>query len=82
MVGLGAGTLAAYGLPGDDFKFYEINPQIVDLARRYFTFMQDSQAHVEVIEGDARLSLERESGLAFDVIVLDAFSGDAIPFIC
>ncbi len=79
VVGLGAGTLAAYGQPGDTFRFYEINPQVVDLAQRYFSFLGDSQAHVEVVDGDARLSLERERVPAFDVIVLDAFSGDAIP---
>jgi SAM-dependent methyltransferase len=79
VVGLGAGTLAVYGRPGDTFRFYEINPQVIDLTRRFFTFSQDSQAHVETVQGDARLSLEREDVPQFDVIVLDAFSGDAIP---
>ena len=79
MVGLGAGTLAAYGQPGDTFRFYEINPQVVELAKGYFSFLKDSAAHVEMVDGDARLSLEREQVPAFDMIVLDAFSGDAIP---
>lgn len=79
IVGLGAGTLATYGLPGDTFRFYEINPQVVELAQDYFTFLKDSQAHIEIVDGDARLSLEREQVAPFDVIVLDAFSGDAIP---
>ncbi len=79
IVGLGAGTMATYGLPGDTFRFYEINPQVVDLARSYFSFLKDSQAHIEIVDGDARLSLERDHVPPFDVIVLDAFSGDAIP---
>ena len=79
VVGLGAGTLAAYGQPGDTFRFYEINPQVVELAKGYFSFLKDSAAHVEMVDGDARLSLEREQVPAFDMIVLDAFSGDAIP---
>jgi len=79
VVGLGAGTLATYGQPGDTFRFYEINPQVTDLAQDYFTFLKDSQAHIQIVDGDARLSLEREQVPLFDVIVLDAFSGDAIP---
>jgi hypothetical protein len=78
-VGLGAGTLATYGLPGDTMRFYEINPQVLDFAQRYFTFLKDSPAHVEHVLGDARLSLEREADQHFDVLILDAFNGDAIP---
>lgn len=79
VVGLGAGTLAAYGRAGDVFRFYDINPQVVDLARTEFSFLKDSPAQVEVQLGDARLSLEREVAQNFDVLVLDAFSSDAIP---
>ena len=79
VVGLGAGTLAAYGRAGDVFRFYDINPQVVDLARSEFSFLKDSPARVEVQLGDARLSLERESAQNFDVLALDAFSSDAIP---
>jgi SAM-dependent methyltransferase len=79
VVGLGAGTLAAYGRPGDTFRFYEINPDVERFARQYFTFLKDSPATTEVVLGDARISLEREPPQAFDVLVLDAFSGDAIP---
>ncbi len=79
VVGLGAGTLAAYGQAGDTFRFYEINPQVVELARQYFSFLKDSPAHIEIVDGDARLSMEREQVEPFDVVVLDAFSGDAIP---
>jgi hypothetical protein len=78
-VGLGAGTLATYGQPRDVFRFYEINPQVLDFAQRYFTFLKDSPARIEHVLGDARLSLEREADQAFDVLVLDAFNGDAIP---
>jgi len=79
VVGLGTGTLAAYGRPGDVFRFYDINPKVVELARSEFTFLGDSQAKVEMAVGDARLSLEREPAQNFDVLALDAFSSDAIP---
>lgn len=79
VIGLGAGTLAAYGKPGDVFRFYEINPLVIDMARRYFTFLQQSPAHIEVIEGDARLNLAAEPPQNYDVLVVDAFSGDAVP---
>jgi len=79
VVGLGAGTIAAYGRAGDVFRFYDINPQVVELARTEFTFLKDSPARVEVQLGDARLSLEREAVQNFDVLALDAFSSDAIP---
>ncbi len=79
VVGLGAGTLAAYGRPGDRIRFYEIDPAVVALARGHFSFLAESRASVEVVLGDARLSLEREPPQAFDLLVLDAFSGDAIP---
>jgi SAM-dependent methyltransferase len=79
VVGLGAGTLAAYGRRGDLVRFYDINPQVVELARTEFSFLRDSPAKVEVRLGDARLSLEREAPQNFDVLALDAFSSDAIP---
>jgi SAM-dependent methyltransferase len=79
VVGLGAGTLAAYGRSGDLVRFYDINPQVVELARTEFTFLKDSRSKVEVALGDARLSLEREAPQNFDVLALDAFSSDAIP---
>jgi len=79
VVGLGAGTLAVYGRTGDDIRFYEINPDVIALARKHFTFMDDSLATVDVVPGDARLVLERQADQDFDVLVLDAFSGDAIP---
>jgi hypothetical protein len=79
IIGLGAGTLAAYGNPGDTFRFYEINPQVIELAKSHFTFLADSKASISVAQGDARLSLERETGPLYDIFIADAFSGDAIP---
>jgi hypothetical protein len=79
VVGLGAGTLAVYGRQNDRMRFYEINPDVISLAREHFTFLDDCLGQVEVCAGDARLVLEREPDQKFDVLVLDAFSGDAIP---
>jgi len=79
VVGLGAGTLAAYGRPGDVYRFYDINPRVVEIARSEFSFLKDSPARVEITLGDARLSLEREPKQNFDVLAIDAFSSDAIP---
>jgi hypothetical protein len=86
LVGMGAGTLAALGRPGDTYRFYEINPDVVKYSmgpQAYFTFINDSAAHVELVLGDARISLEQEAAKGelqrFDVLVLDAFSSDAIP---
>lgn len=79
VIGLGAGTLAVYGRPGDTYRMYEINPQVIELAKTEFSFLQDSRAVIELVLGDARLSLEREAPQAFDVLAVDAFSGDSIP---
>jgi len=79
VIGLGAGTLAAYGRPGDTYKFYEINPLDVQIAKEEFTFLSDSPARIELALGDARLSLDRETSPEFDALVVDAFSSDSIP---
>lgn len=79
MVGLGVGTLAAYGRPGDDFRFFEIDRDVERLARTYFRFLATSPADVSVVLGDGRLALERDTTHTYDLIVLDAFSGDAVP---
>ncbi|MGA7244931.1 MAG: fused MFS/spermidine synthase [Terracidiphilus sp.] len=79
VIGLGAGTIAAYGRPGDRIQFYEINPAVEPIARNVFTYMRDSGAQVTVVEGDARTSLSHEPPQEFNVLVIDAFSGDAIP---
>jgi spermidine synthase len=79
VIGLGAGTLAAYGRPGDRMEFYEINPGVEPIARNVFAYIRESGASVEVIPGDARTSLAAEPPQGFDVLAIDAFSGDAIP---
>ena len=79
VIGLGAGTLAAYGRPGDRMRFYEINPAVAPIAQNVFTYLRDSGAQIQIIDGDGRLSLSREAPQRFDVLVVDAFSGDAIP---
>jgi len=79
VIGLGTGTIAAYGRPGDVYRFYDIDPRVVQLARQEFSFLADSPAKVEVALGDARLTLEREPPQNFDVLAVDAFSSDAIP---
>ena len=84
VLGLGIGTLAAWGRPGDLYRFYEINPQVIDLARNtnFFTYVSDCKAHMEIVLGDARKSLEAERGrkeALYDVLFLDAFSGDNLP---
>ena len=79
VVGLGVGTLAAYGHPGDSIRFYEINPLVRPVAERWFTYLKDTGATLSFADGDGRASLRREPAQGFDVLVVDAFSGDAIP---
>ena len=79
LLGLGAGTLLTYGRPGDHVRIYEIDPEVEPVAREYFTYFDRTAATAEVVLGDGRLSLEREPDQAFDVLILDAFSSDAIP---
>ena len=79
IVGLGVGTLAAYGRPDDTFRFYEINPQVIEIANQNFSFLSKTAAHTEIVLGDARLKLEHEPNQNYDVLVVDAFSGDSVP---
>jgi spermidine synthase len=83
VIGLGTGTLASYGQEGDYIRFYEINPEVIRLSDKYFTYRKDSPARIEVVLGDARVSMERErqrnESQHFDVLAVDAFSSDAIP---
>jgi hypothetical protein len=79
LVGMGVGTLAAYGKEGDFYRFYELNPEVLEVANRHFTYLKDSKAQVKTILGDARLSMEREAPNGFDVLAVDAFSSDSIP---
>jgi predicted O-methyltransferase YrrM len=79
ILGLGCGTLAAYGRSGDSIRIYEINPQVIRLARSEFTYLKDTPAQLELALGDARLVLEAEPTQQFDLLVMDAFSGDSVP---
>ena len=79
VIGLGSGTLAAYGRPGDHIRFYEINPAVAPIAQNVFTYLRESGAQIDIAGGDARSSLSREAPQQFDVLAIDAFSGDAIP---
>ena len=82
VIGLGAGTLAAYGRKGDAYTFFEIDPQVVALSTApapLFTYLRDSEARVDITGGDARLSLERASPYGFDLLAVDAFSSDSVP---
>ncbi|MDP6581404.1 MAG: fused MFS/spermidine synthase [Vicinamibacterales bacterium] len=83
VVGLGAGTIAAHGTPDDIFRFYEIDPDVIRIANEHFFFLSESRSTTETVIGDARTSLERElaesGSQQFDILAIDAFSGDAIP---
>jgi spermidine synthase len=84
VVGLGIGTIAGFAKEGDYVRLYEINPQVTDIAKRFFHFLPDCKAPYDVVHGDARLKLEQElkdnpAGHQFDLLCLDAFSGDAVP---
>lgn len=79
LIGLGVGTLLAHARAGDRVTVYEIDPLVIDFARRYFTHLRDTEAAVSIVTGDARVALEGEAPNGFDVLVVDAFSGDAIP---
>jgi SAM-dependent methyltransferase len=79
IIGLGAGSIAVYGDGDDVYRFYDINPAVVGVAKKWFTYLADSPAKIEIVLGDARLSLEREAPQNYDVLAVDAFSGDSIP---
>jgi spermidine synthase len=86
IIGLGMGGLSAYSQAGDNYRYYEINPIMKDLALgldNYFSYIEDSPAKTEIVMGDARISMEREladgTATVYDVLVMDAFSGDSIP---
>lgn len=79
VIGLGVGTLVSYGRKGDYFRLYEIDPLVIAIAHKNFSFLSRTAAATEIILGDARLQLEREPAQLFDVLVVDAFSGDSVP---
>jgi SAM-dependent methyltransferase len=79
IIGLGTGTIATYGAKGDIYRFYDINPKVIEIANRDFSYLKGSDATIQTALGDARLTLEREPPQQFDVLAIDAFSSDAIP---
>jgi SAM-dependent methyltransferase len=81
VVGLGAGSLLCYATPGQDWTFFEIDPHVEAIARnpKYFSFLKDCAVQTQVVIGDARLTLARMPNARFDLLILDAFSSDAIP---
>jgi len=83
LIGLGAGTLAAYSRPGDEYTFYELNPDVEAMAWRYFSYLEESKGDINIVLGDGRVTLNREYALGqlnnYQVLVLDAFSGDSVP---
>jgi len=82
VIGLGTGTLASYARAGDRWRFYEINPDVIRLAREPFTYLRtgaQAAQSIEIVEGDGRLGLTHDSSVRFDVLVIDAFSSDSIP---
>ncbi len=79
VVGLGTGTLAAYGQAGDRFRFYDIDPAVITVAQQEFGYLRNSRSRIDTVLGDARLSLEKEAPNGFDLLAIDAFSGDSIP---
>lgn len=80
IIGLGVGNLAALAAPGDFYRFYEINPRVAALARSEFSFLSECRGQVEITIGDGRLALEQTPPQRYDLLVIDAFSGDSIPF--
>jgi hypothetical protein len=79
VIGLGTGTVAVYGNAGDTIRFYEINRAVEKIALSDFTYLSDSPAFMQIVRGDARVSLAAEPPQRYDVLIVDAFSGDAIP---
>jgi len=82
VVGMGAGTVSCYAKKGHTLRFYDINPDVVRIADKHFTYLADARtrgATVEIVTADARLALAREESQQFDVLLLDAFSGDSVP---
>lgn len=79
VIGLGTGTIAVYGTKDDFFRYYEINNDVTEIAESIFSYLKDSKSRYEIIPGDARISLSLEESNQFDILLVDAFSGDSIP---
>ncbi len=79
LLGLGVGTVTAYGKPGDYIRIYEIDPNVKDVAEKPFSYVARSDAKIDIVMGDGRLSMEKEASQNFDFLIMDAFSSDAVP---
>ncbi|MBV72171.1 MAG: hypothetical protein CMH52_12660 [Myxococcales bacterium] len=79
ILGLGVGTLTAYSRPGDRYTFFELNPLVVQIAKTHFSYLKSAQGQVDIVLGDGRKSLEMMGVQGFDILIVDAFTGDAIP---
>ncbi|MBL8482909.1 MAG: fused MFS/spermidine synthase, partial [Rhodocyclaceae bacterium] len=79
LIGLGVGTVLSHMRAGDYYRIYEINPLVIEFARRYFSYLDGARGHFDLVLGDARLTLERDRPQAFDTLIVDAFSGDSVP---
>ncbi len=79
VIGLGVGVFMAWGRPGDSFRIYELDPDVVRIAREQFHYLADSKAKIEIVTGDGRLNMERDAPQRFDLISVDAFSSGSIP---
>ena len=79
IIGLGVGSFTAWGRPGDYFRVYELDPDVVKIAREQFWYLSDAKAKIDVVTGDGRLSMERDAPQKFDLISVDAFSSGSIP---
>jgi SAM-dependent methyltransferase len=79
IIGLGVGVFVAWGEKGDEFRIYELDPDVVKIAREQFWYLSDSKAKIEVVTGDGRLNLERDPPQKFDLLSIDAFSSGSIP---
>ncbi len=79
LLGLGVGTVAAYGKPGDYMRIYEIDPHVKEVAEKPFSYVARSDAKIDIVMGDGRLSMENEPPQNYDFLIMDAFSSDAVP---
>jgi len=80
VIGLGAGTLAVYTRPGQTMDFYELDPEMYTIAKKYFSYLSGAQGKLRFFFGDARQTLAQEKDRKYDLLIVDAFGGDAIPF--
>ncbi|MFQ5672138.1 MAG: spermidine synthase [Nitrospinales bacterium] len=79
LIGLGVGSLAVYARPGDQYDFFELDPLVGEIAKRYFGFLEESRGKIRVVYGDGRISLRKEPSRKYDALIVDVFNGGSIP---